>query len=62
MISTRSFLPVIVLSAAIVGCGGGSPPKDVPKQTEEQKAEADKQHAEMKAKTDGGAAPGAAHK
>ncbi len=54
MISNRLSISALVLSAAFIGCGGGAEPKKIPTVTPEQKAELDKQHAEMKAKTDGG--------
>jgi hypothetical protein len=54
MISSRLSISAIVLSAAFIGCGGGVEPKKIPPVTPEQKAELDKQHAEMKAKTEGG--------
>ncbi len=56
MISSRLSISAIVLSAAFIGCGGGAEPKKIPTVTPEQKAELDKQHAEMKAKAEGGAA------
>jgi hypothetical protein len=54
MISSRLSISAIVLSAAFIGCGGGVEPKKIPTVTPEQKAELDKQHAEMKAKAAGG--------
>ena len=54
MVSSRLSISAIVLSAAFIGCGGGAEPKKIPAVTPEQKAELDKQHAEMNAKPGGG--------
>jgi hypothetical protein len=50
----RSYVAAALLSVVVVGCGGGAEPKKIPTVTPEQKAELDKQHAEMKAKAEGG--------
>ena len=49
MVLKRLSLLIVVLSAAVLGCGSAAEPKKIPTVTPEQQAELDKQHAEMKA-------------
>jgi outer membrane lipoprotein-sorting protein len=59
MISKRLQIAAVILSAAVVGCGGAEPKKITPP-TAEQKAELDKAHQEMKAKMEAGTTSGGA--
>lgn len=49
MIVKRLSLLIVVLSAAVLGCGAAAEPKKMPSVTPAQQAELDKQHAEAKA-------------
>lgn len=49
MVFKKFSLLIVVLSAAVLGCGAAAEPKKMPTVTPEQQAELDKQHAEMKA-------------
>lgn len=49
MNANRFYVAAVILSSAVLGCGGAEP-KKLPTITPEQQAELDKQHAEMKAK------------
>lgn len=62
MISNRLAVAAVVLSAAVVGCGGGAEPKKIPTVTPEMKAEQDKAHAEAKAKMESQSTPESAPK
>lgn len=49
MNASRFYVAAVILSSAVIGCGGAEP-KKLPTVTPEQQAELDKQHAETKAK------------
>lgn len=49
MIAKRLSLLIVILSAAVLGCGSAVEPKKMPTITPEKQAELDKAHAEAKA-------------